>query len=497
MSGVYTVSIGEDRQTGYIIAPSYSAGDEARFPEVPDSTSVNIAALTVGDPEPKFVTRPLAILNEVSENGLLYNQAIFDGVYQQTVGKPARRGHISEADKSSAFPPDEGYWVGVLIDSLFYGKPTVFGKCYLVHDTPLKNMVLRREAVGGTISNSLWGDVIYEQDSSGYMEPAGVRIESVDFVPKERAALQSLGGAFVVTSEMKESIMDVNEQAMAEAAQFKKMCAEMKPEALHEALHESGKAHGMAEMHLKAGSCAECSAALHEMLDKGSRKSVAESYLKEATAEETYGTLSEAVRSHVANCYAQEKGMNMTAKEDPKKVEEGLAEMTSFRTQLAEMQTAIKALSESNQTLTASNKNQEAVIKQYQRQDFERELDAQVDVYFTAVPMKTPKGMEGLAQLKRTMRKGALAEMAGMENGQIAANIKAACDVEWEGEVKGLAEMFYASVSGPAAVTGQSGPGAMQARTGIDPATGRYSDDFVRNAAMTTGVLGGRAGGVK
>ena len=107
----------------YITAPAYSLEDEARFPDVPIAPGVNIEALTANDPNPVFVIRPLAILDAVSDNGLVYNRAVFEAIYTQVLKKkPAsRRGHVSEADRASAFPPDEGYWVGVVKDSTVYG----------------------------------------------------------------------------------------------------------------------------------------------------------------------------------------------------------------------------------------------------------------------------------------------------------------------------------------------------------------------------------------
>lgn len=475
MSGVYSVSTSEERRTGYIFTPTYSAYDEKNFPEVPDSPSVNIATLTKGDPEPKYVTRPLVILDEVSRNGLEYNQAMFDDIFQQAVGKPARRGHISAAEKSTAFPHDEGYWVGVLIDSSFYGKPTVWGKCYLAYDMPLKNMVLRREAVGGTISNSIWGDVTEVVDEQGHMVPVSLSLESIDFVPEERAALQVLGGDFKVTSEMKEDDMadkgsDHDKDDVSETVSFKEAAHGMTAEKIYEVLHEMGQTHSVAEAHLKSGTCAECTGAtMSEMLSEAVRRQVAETHVREkASLEETYGMLSEAQRKHVMETFAHECNMSVKAKEEETKA---VSEMVNVQTQVSEMG---------------------EVIKRYERKEFERALTDTMDSFFTDWHINTEDGRAKVGALKNNLRVLTVAEMAGSIK---VEDIKPAADKAWEVNVKPLAEMTRASLAGPSAFTGPS-KGAVS-KVGWNAQTGRYDDDFVAQATRMTGVLGGRSGGVK
>lgn len=478
MSGVYSVSTSEqDRQRMYISAPNYSTVDEPNFPVVPIAPGVDLSALTAGDPDPKFITRPLAILDEVSENGLPYNQAIFNDVYNQILTRRpvARQGHVAQEDKSSVFPPDAGYWIGAVIDSHVYGKPTVFGKAYLPPG-PTRDLVLRRQATGTPLSNSLWGDITWAEDGNGNREPIGARIESIDFVPEERAALQALGGSFVVTSEMKdeETMADeAQEAAAAEMAQFQKKCAEMTPVALHEMMSAEQRRH-CAESYLK-----ECdSGKVYELLAEGQRSHIAEARMKEATPEETYKTLSEAARKGIVEAYCKETNSKLVPDEIHQIAETAVAEMKTVKTDMAELQ---------------------KVVQRYQRQDFERALSVAIDGYFTA-EIKLPKYKEQEANLKRTHTKSALAEMAGMDGGQTEANIEAAVKTVWETEVKGLAEMLYAAASGPAAVTGTGAVSAGGFRNGFNPNAGRmgrYDDDFVAQAARISGALGGRSGGVK
>lgn len=475
MGGVYSVSTSEqDKRRMYISAPNYLATDEPKFPNVPIAPGVDLAALTAGDLDPKFITRPLAILDEVSDNGLTYNQAIFDDVYNQILTRRpvARQGHIAQEDKSSVFPPDAGYWIGAVIDSQVYGKPTVFGKAYLPPG-PTRDLVLRRQATGTALSNSLWGDVTWAQDQDGKMEPLGVRIESVDFVPEERAALQALGGSFVVTSEMKGTeAMDDNDaddkKKVDEAAQFKQKCAEMTPEALHEMMTPDQRRH-CAESYLK-----ECdSKKVYEMLAEGQRSHIAEARMSEISVEETYKALSETARKGIVDAFCKETKSKLVPDEVHQIAEAAIAEMKTIKPQLTEMQDTIRG---------------------YEREKFERSVSEAIDRRFDHVIVRTDDGKKKIASLKTNLRMHVAAEMAGSTK---IEDIEPATGRAYESEAfKPLAEMTLASLSGPAAVTGGVVAGGNNP-FGWDPKTGRYSDEAVARAARQTGVLGGRSGGVK
>ena len=449
-----------------IIMPSYSIADEASFPEVPTSPNVDIAALTSGDIAPCYVTRPLAILNAVSENGLPYNEAIFNGVLDQVNSspRPARRGHVSPEGKSSDFPPDVGYWIGASVAN-WQGQPTVFGKCYVVPGE-MRDMIMRRRATGTGLSNSLYGNVTTADDGDGNPVPVDVVIETIDFVPEERAALQALGGDFVVTREMKEGKdmdnSDVHEVAMREAIQAlppKDLCEMMTPAQGHQAT----------QIHMKECKCSECTdGAVHEMLSDARRQKVAETHMREeATPQETYDMLPTASRQHVAEAHCAEMGMKMVPKEA--KVEDESA-MREMKQQLSEMAT---------------------VLKQYQRAEFDRTLADTVDSYFADWQVKTANGTEKLNALKANLRVLTVAEMAGSTS---ADDVKPASERAWA-NVKPLAETTLAALAGPGLTQTVSVNGAGNPRNGWDPITGRYSDEFVSGAVRQTNTLGGRSGG--
>jgi hypothetical protein len=469
-----------------IMTPRFEPADEPRFPDPPISPGVNLAELTLNDPKALFVTRPLAIEGGVSDNNLQYTGDMLTEIYQQVLTKrpPARLGHVSENNRSWEVPPDSGLWVGVLDvpnDEIF-GKRTIYGKCYIYPTMPLHEMVRKRLAAGTSLSNSIWGLADLVDNPDGTVSSQSTDIESIDFVSPERAALKALGGDFVVTSEMKEEAMaEEHSDAAADLDLFKKAVASIKPENVqdvHDMLHEAGRAHEVARAHIRlheAGGA--CDGQMHEMFTREGRAKMAEAHFREeATPEETYKMLPEGHRKHVAENYMKEFGNTLaeeTKVKEEAKTKEAIGEMSN---RLAEMEKTIKA---------------------YQRADFERALDAAIDTYFP-VQLHTDKGKEGLSNLKRQMRKGTLAEMAGMDKGQVPDNIKTACDKVWEEDTKALTEMFYASVAGPGVVVAPPrGGNPKDFRTGIDQSTGFFSTEFMQTAKAVSAGARRQKGGAK
>lgn len=465
-----------------ISTPHYSTDNERTFPEVPNCPGVDIARLTLGDNNPLFVTRPLGILGSVSENGLEYDDRMLDDIYQQVASKrpPARMGHVAESNRGSEFPPDQGLWIGVLDDKAgtVFGKRTIFGKCYLLPGSTLREMVPRRDAAGTPLSNSIWGGADLVDAEGGNVRSLSTEIESIDFVPAERAALQDLGGKFDLTSEMKgvEDMAEGHDDAAQDLAMFKSLVAKMKPEALHEMLRETGQIHHVAEAHMREAKCAECSdGAVHDMLSESRRAHIAKSHLKELSAEEVNSALTPPQRKAIAETYMSELGVNTKdgqptvreEEEESKKVrEEETKAMSEMKTSIAEMQTT---------------------IKRYEREEFERSLDNVVGACFIDWHTNTIKGQEVLGSLKKNLRIQAVAEMAGSTK---LEDIKAAVDKAWE-TIKPLAEVTKANLAGPSAFVGvaqMNGGGPVQ--YGFDRQAGRYDDEIAQRAAAKLNLIG-------
>lgn len=417
----------------YIPTPRYTAVEEQNFPDVPLLPGIDMKRLTKGDDNPIFVVRPLAILGAVSDNGLEYDSQMLDDIQRQIAEKrpPARRGHISEANRNFEFPPDEGYWIGVLRDNgEVFGKPTVFGKCFLMPGTPLHEMIQARDATGTPISNSIWGDAALVDQENGLMRSLETDIESIDFVPPERAALKALGGKFDLTSEMRNQTMADEKGQLTDAER-----------------------HSIAEAHIK-----ECSPAMvHEMLTPDQRKHVTETTIKALPSQETHAMLAETTRKAVAEAYCKEGGLKMVKEDDiDESDKKSVAEMTSMRTRLSEM---------------------ESTLKRYEREDFDRALNGAVD-HQLDWKVSTEDGQKKLTALKANLRVQVVAEMAGSTKKD---DIAAAAGRAWE-TFKPLAEMTRAALAGPSAISGVVSSGGDGNKFGFDPATGRYTEDAVNQA---------------
>lgn len=475
-----------------IMTPRFTTDDEARFPDVPFTPGVDIARLTMNDPKPLYVIRPLAIEGGVSDNNLKYTDEMLSEIYQQVYDKrpPGRLGHVAEANRSWEVPPDSCLWVGVLDDpGTIFGKRTIFGKAYIYPTMPLHEMVEKRSAAGTPLSNSIWGMADLIDNSDGTVSSQATDIESIDFVSPERAALKALGGDFVVTSEMteEEAMAEEHSDAAADLELFKKAVASIKPEAIHEALHEAGQAHEIATAHVRmheaGGTCAGGS--MHEMFTREGRAKMCETHLREeATPEETYKMLSDTHRKHVAECYTKE---NKTLAEETRP-NDGDADDAKSKSAIGEMSGKLTEMA-------SRMAEMEKQIKAYQRADFERALDSAVETYFD-VQVRTDSGKAVLSNLKARVRKDSLIEMAGMDGGQTEANIKAACDKAWT-ENKPLVEMAYAGLQGPNVVIAppRDGGNRKDFRTGIDQSTGFFSPEFMKTAKAASAGAPRRKGG--
>ncbi len=433
-----------------MISFNVPAVTERTMPDVPLAPGIDLSAILSLDPRPVFVVRPLGVIGGLSDNGLEYDDFLLSEIERQTLAKrpPARLGHVADEDKSWRVPDSVGYWVGALRDG-----DILWGKCYILPGNPFHGEIKVKEAIGSELSNSIYGDASFIVNDMGNTKCVGLALESIDFVPPERAALKALGGEFSVTSEMSQGEDSMAEQEAADRAK------DEKPEKVYEMLSEADR-QKCAEMFLS-----QC--------DTGKFMEMA-ARLKEVSGEELTGKISEAARKAIAEAYVREAGFKMV-KEDAAPVAETVAEMTSMKSRLAEM---------------------ESTIKRYQRDDFERAVDAAVDAEFADWHVTTDKGKETVKTLKGNLRFRALAEMAGMAGGHTPDNIQAAMELATP-HIRPLKEMALANLSGPNAIVGTtSGGGTL--KYGWDAQTGRYSEDAVAAALARTNMLSGREqGGTK
>jgi len=175
------------------------------FPDVPIAAGVDMAALKALDAEPVFVTLPIVPeVGAVSTNGLLYDEALVNSIAEQINAKrPAGMfGHLKDSDRDSAFPLPEALWVGAQRDG-----NTLWGKAY-IRPGAARDYVRHLKAVGGEIATSIYGKGKPEAVRTGVRRLNPFRLESLDFAPPERAALQQ-GALPQVTAEMQTTATQV------------------------------------------------------------------------------------------------------------------------------------------------------------------------------------------------------------------------------------------------------------------------------------------------
>lgn len=383
---------------------------------------------SVPDPHPLFVVRPLGILNAVSDNGLRYDQELLNDIREQILTKKpsGRQGHVSADNSSWEFPDDVSLWVGAAQIS-----DTLFGKAFIYNNIPFHQMVIKRKAAGSTLSNSIYGKGVFETNPDGTQRLRELNLESIDFAPAERAALQDLGGKFETTTEM----IGVHEMAESEItpALIKEHLGKMKPEDVHELLSDKHK-----EFTTKATLADKTPASAAKMLPEGHLDAMTKAHVGEMDGSDVYEMLGDKQKKPIADAYCKEFGQTMTSKD------EGVAEMgqqKAMQKQIAELQ--------------QQNESTRTIIAEYQRREYEQAIDTTVDKFVLpdARVMTTQKGKEIVASLKTNFRMHVVAQMAGSTK---AEDLQAAAERAWP-MFKPLAEMSYAALSGPSVTVSANG----------------------------------------
>jgi len=395
-----------------------------QFPNVPVSASVNETQLTEGDAKPLFVVRPLAVLNAVSDNGLKYDENLLREIERQvnTSARPARKGHVSEENSSWEFPDDVGLWVGAKRSG-----DTLWGKCYIYPGTPFHQMVVKRRAAGSTLSNSIWGKGHFETNGDGTQRLSGLELESIDFAPFERAALEALGGQFETTSEMKTGVQEMDGDMATEIAKTA-------PSALHGMMTPEQRKH-----------VTECTVRemepglVYEMMPMDHKKSCAELYNKEFAPKESAAEFSGT----------------------------SVAELTALKKAIAELQ--------------QRNSVSESQLAVYAQEKFDNTLTAAAAKRFASWNVNKPEGKAAIASATDNFKMYIVAQMAGMDGGQKLENIESAAEAAWP-KYEPQAALLRTALSGGNVIAGNVSEQGHSNNLGWDAKTGRYTDEAARNA---------------
>lgn len=166
------------------------------FPAVATGDWVDTALLEMGDDDPMYVTLRIAAHPRVSENGLIYDEALVMSIRDQIRGRTGIRGHIPKGLESSAYPLGEAYWVGAEM----IGNE-LRAKAYIPPGATRED-IRRRKAIGGGLGTSIYGLAEQVAHEDGTWSAADFILQQIDFTDPESAAL-NMGGEFVLTAETK------------------------------------------------------------------------------------------------------------------------------------------------------------------------------------------------------------------------------------------------------------------------------------------------------
>ena len=211
-------SMWDEAQTASEMLRDYIVGEfRGDFPQIDADTRVDIGALTAGDESPFYLTLPVGRAGEVSDNGLHYDEELIGAIQQQLVGRGGSMGHIKDEERATAFPIEDADWVGVQRQG-----DTLWGKAY-IPPGEAREYIRRLKARGGQLATSIYGPYQKREPlKDGTYRIRGLRLESLDLAPADRAALK-LGGAFAITAQMESAeqpTMEANdmdrEQVIAE-----------------------------------------------------------------------------------------------------------------------------------------------------------------------------------------------------------------------------------------------------------------------------------------
>lgn len=181
---------------------------KGKFPLIPTYPHVDEPGLLLGDTEPLFLNLPIAEMNKRSNNGIFYDEALVCSIAEQLQGTGGGRGHIPDGMEDSAFPLEEVFWVGHLLDD----KGVLWAKGY-VPPGRTREFIQRKKASGGEIATSIFGKAIKEMDTQKRAyRLRDLRMEYVDLAPAKRASLENKRG-FELTKEMSEGETPMPEKA--------------------------------------------------------------------------------------------------------------------------------------------------------------------------------------------------------------------------------------------------------------------------------------------
>lgn len=170
------------------------------IPEVSTYETVDVALLEQGDDDPMYVTLAVMKVDEVSDNGLLYDEALVASVERQLEGSGGIRGHLSFMNEFD-YPVEAVHWVGHLRDD----DGVTWAKGYIPPGETRED-VRRKKATNGRIGTSIYGyaaELIEDEDRDGVYRLEDFDLITLDLTPGKRASLKmGQWSGFRITAEM-------------------------------------------------------------------------------------------------------------------------------------------------------------------------------------------------------------------------------------------------------------------------------------------------------
>ena len=185
------------------------------YPNVPISADVDYQALIKGDPDPMFLTIPIGKAGVTSGNQRHYDEAFVQELERQTLAnKPiGLMGHLSQADRATAFPEEAAHWVGAIREG-----NTLWGKAYIVPG-PVRERIARYKAHGKAIATSIdaFAEGVWDETIKAFrMAAKGLRLNQIDLAPADRAGIADLARVPLLTTEMQEEPAEIQQNITTE-----------------------------------------------------------------------------------------------------------------------------------------------------------------------------------------------------------------------------------------------------------------------------------------
>jgi len=385
--------------------------------DIPTYPSVDTELLYEGDDKPFHVVLPIAEVGRISENGLLYDEALVNAIAEQLPGSGGIRGHIPSDQISSAFPVDAVHWIGHVIQ-----ENVLWGKGYIPPGETRED-VRRRKARGGNLGTSIFGDAIKEttdktnKRGNKVWRARNFQLETLDLAHDKRASLRQKRG-FAIVGET-EGYPQMENMTVADVPQNIR-------EQIIRGYETEEKAQRVAELEQKLQTAEE-------------RVKVAEAQVAEAAS---WKSIVAEIRSTIGK--------------DTDTVQI-IAEYHNQITKLAEM----LGVPFSNITVKVEEMHEQ--VAEMKEAAFEGAVVAEVEKR-TAWKVNNPKVQEQVKAFRNSFKKAILAEMG---DERATERIAETATGLWDSEYSLIAQGLLTTLGGPAAAIGGKSP-AIEQRVDLD-----------------------------